>query len=67
MVRRYTYLPGNVRFYGHVHTKEVHDLDNEKKSCQIDKIVKGGNGMAFPSLSTAEYAGFTKCAHCINE
>ncbi len=66
MIRRYAYLLGNVRFCGNVHMKEVHDLDNEKERCQINEIVTGGNGIPFLSLSTAEYAGFTKCVHCIN-
>lgn len=45
--------------------KEVHDLDNEKTSCQIDEIIAAGNDKPYTSLSAANADGYDNCAYCI--
>lgn len=45
--------------------REVHDLDNEKTSCQIDAIVKAGNDKAYSSREAANRDGYDNCAYCI--
>lgn len=45
--------------------KEVHDLDNEKSQCQIDRIFEAGHDRPYTSLAAAHLAGFDNCAHCI--
>jgi hypothetical protein len=44
---------------------EVHDLDNEKTSCQIDEIIKAGHEKPYTTLSAAHNAGYDNCAYCI--
>lgn len=45
--------------------REVHDLDNEKTSCQIDEIIKAGNDKPYNSRAVAARDGYDNCAHCI--
>ena len=44
---------------------EVHDLDNEKASCQIDRNIDAGHEAPFNSLSTAHSMGYDNCHWCI--
>ena len=53
------------RYCGNKNTMEVHDLDNEKTSCQIDEIIKAGNAVPYNSLSEAHAAGHDNCAWCL--
>ena len=41
-MRRYTGNMNGERYLGNTNTTEVHDLDNEQKSCQIDEILMLG-------------------------
>lgn len=43
----------------------VHDLDEERSSCEIDEIVRAGQARPFMRLAAAEAAGFTACPKCI--
>jgi len=44
---------------------EVHDLDNERKECQIDIIINYGFEKPYESLNQAYWDGFRRCKHCI--
>jgi hypothetical protein len=44
---------------------EVHDLDNEQASCQIDEIINAGHDKPYESLEDARSDGFDYCAYCI--
>lgn len=52
------------KYLGNSNTKEVHNLDNEKASCQIAKI-KTEHRVSFTTLAAAHAAGYDNCAHCI--
>lgn len=39
---------------------EVHDLDNEKYSCQIDELMKGGNYQFLPNNTEEGLANWLK-------
>ena len=45
--------------------KEVHDLDNEKTTCQIDEIIKAGHDKPYTSKSTANADGYDDCDKCL--
>ena len=45
--------------------QEVHDLDNEETSCQIDEIIKAGHDKPYTSLEAAKRDGYDNCAYCI--
>jgi hypothetical protein len=62
--RRYTGNMKGERYLANKNTMEVHDLDNEKTNCQIDKIVNRGHDQPYNSLSEAGSAGYDKCAYC---
>ena len=52
------------QYCGNQNKKEVHDLDNEKTHCQIDKIIRSGHAVPFNSLQDAHNRGFDNCAYC---
>lgn len=54
------------RYLGNRNTKEVHDLNNEQKMCQISKI-KAGHIVRFnpDSLTEAHSKGYDNCHWCI--
>lgn len=59
---------GNMRgeqYLGNTNKKEVHDLDQETTSCQIDEIIRAGHDKPFTSLSSARGAGYDNCAKCL--
>ena len=66
MSRRYQSPFNGKRYIGNTNTNEVHDLDNEKVSCQINSIklshVKTFSPDTHPQ---AKREGFDNCAHCI--
>ena len=45
--------------------REVHDLDNEKVNCQIDKIIRAGHDKPYISHEAANRDGYDNCAYCI--
>ncbi len=55
------------QYLGNKNTKEVHNLHNEKTSCQIDKILANKHAVRFipDTLSEAHRNGYDNCAHCI--
>lgn len=64
-MRRYGGKMNGERYLGNTNTTEVHDLDNERVSCQIDEIMKAGHETPFNSLSEAKSKGYDNCAHCV--
>ena len=67
MARRHT---GNMKGERYLANKspskrEVHDLDAEKTSCQIDEIIRAGNDKPYNSLDAAKRDGYDNCAHCL--
>ncbi|SFQ11490.1 hypothetical protein [Salibacterium halotolerans] len=55
------------RFLGNSNTKEVHDLDNEQTTCQINEIVKHNHAVTFTpdTLATAKSEGYDNGHYCI--
>jgi len=53
------------RYLGNQSHKEVHDLDNEKSNCEIDKIIAAKNDVPFNWVSRAYDKGYDNCAHCL--
>ena len=66
MSRRPQHPYNNKRFLGNNNTTEVHDLDNEKTTCQIDEI-KFEHIVTFlpDNLDQAHSEGYDNCAYCI--
>jgi hypothetical protein len=44
--------------------REVHDLDNENRNCQVDEIIRTGQDKPYSSLSEARQDDFNQCAFC---
>jgi hypothetical protein len=53
------------RYLGNLAHTEVHDLDNEKTNCEIDKIIAAKNDVPFNWLSRANDKGYDSCAYCL--
>ena len=55
------------RFLGNKNTKEVHDLNNEQKQCQIDEIFRAGHAVRFipDTLVEAKKCGYDNGHYCI--
>lgn len=65
MSRRHTGHMNGEQYLGNTNTTEVHNLDNEKTSCQINEIIKAGHDRPFSFLSAAHNAGYDNCHWCI--
>lgn len=65
MSRRWTGHMQGEKYLANVHDKEVHDLDNEKPQCQIDRIIAAGHDRPYNSLDAAHRDGYDNCAYCI--
>lgn len=65
MSRRYKGNMNGEQYCGNKNSKEVHDLDNEKPSCQIDEIIEAANDRPFKTLTAAHNAGYDNCAYCL--
>ncbi len=63
MARRHRFPFFGLRYCGNTLTMEVHDLDNEKARCQIDKMIEAEHVMPFIELSDAD--DYNNCPHCI--
>ena len=61
-MRRFTGNMMGQRYQAH---KEVHDLDNKKSNCEIDKIIAAKNDVPFNWLSRAYDKGYDNCAYCL--
>lgn len=66
MTRRYRGNMNGERYCGNRDSKEVHDLDQETKNCQIDEIIAAGHDVPFNSLSDAHDAGYDNCHWCLS-
>ena len=64
-MRRFTGNMMGQRYLGNLADKEVHDLDNEKSNCEIDKIIAAKNDVPFNWLSRANDKGYDNCAYCL--
>jgi len=64
MGRRDTGNMKGQRYLANARSKEVHDLDNEKGNCQIDKIIEAGNDRPFIYLHQAHQEGYDSCGNC---
>jgi len=53
------------RYLGNGNKMEVHDLDNEKTTCEIDEIIRAGHARPFNSLPDAKAQGYDNCAYCL--
>lgn len=55
------------RYLGNTNEKEVHDLSNEKTSCQIDEIFRAGHAVGFipDTHDEARRSGYDNCQWCI--
>jgi len=67
MARRYTGNMNGERYLANSSRSkmEVHDLDNEKTSCQIDEIIRAGHDRPYNSVDQARRDGYDNCAYCI--
>lgn len=52
-------------YCGNKLTREVHNLDNEKPQCNIDRIIQTQNAVPYHSLLLAEIDNFKNCEHCM--
>jgi len=66
-MRRFNGISRGQRFLGNKNTKEVHDLDNQKNQCQIDKIINAHDNVPFYTLQSAHDSGYDNCAYCIGD
>jgi hypothetical protein len=66
-MRRYTGNMNGEQYLANTSTSknEVHDLDNESTSCQIDDVIKAKHDKPYTSQSAANVAGYDNCAHCL--
>ena len=67
MTRRYSGHMNGERYLANTSPSklEVHDLDNEKASCQINEIIKAGHDKPYDSREAANRDGYDNCAYCI--
>ncbi len=54
------------RYLGNASTLELHDLKNEKTSCQIDEM-RADRCVRFKSIKEAESLGYDFCAYCFSK
>jgi hypothetical protein len=54
------------RFLGNSHARELHDLENVKRQCQIDEI-RSDHRIYFKTQREAETAGYDYCAYCFGK
>jgi hypothetical protein len=45
--------------------REVHDLDNESRNCQIDEIIRAGQDKPYTSIAEAAREDFGRCTYCL--
>ncbi len=61
--------PADKRFLANSRSREVHDLNNGKARCQIDKIIQNGHAQVFEkdTLAQAHWEGCDNCAFCMGK
>ena len=47
--------------------REVHDLDNESRNCQVDEVIRAGQDKPYESLLDAKQEDFGFCAYCVQQ
>ena len=59
--------PAYNRYLGNRHTREVHDLKNERPQCRIDELVRAQHAMVFfpDAVQQAHRESYDSCGHCI--
>ena len=67
MARRYRGRMNGERFLANASPskREVHDLDNETRQCQIDEIIAARNERPYERLSDGKRDGYDNCQYCI--
>jgi len=55
------------RYFGHLSTKTVHDLQNEKQNCKIAELTLSGGVIPFRFLEVANELGYENCKNCLCE
>lgn len=56
----------STRYLGNSATRELHDLNNEKTGCRIDKM-RFDHMVNFKTIKMAEGAGYDFCAYCFGK
>ena len=64
MARRWKAGMSGERYIGDKRDRLVHDLDNEKESCQVDEIIRTTNEVAFRTLDEALDQGYQEHPDC---
>ena len=54
------------RYLGNSDSKELHDIRNEQRRCQIDQI-RADRAIGFKSIAEAEALGYDFCAYCFGK
>ncbi len=59
--------PQDKHFLGNTNTKEVHDLRNEQRECQIDEIIEAGHAVVFTpdTVEQAKAEGYDRGHYCL--
>jgi len=62
-----TYSRGDKQYLGNKNKMEVHQLSNERLSCQIDEFLNNSNAVGFipDTLDQAHKDGYDNCAYCL--
>jgi hypothetical protein len=66
MTRRYKGNMNDQQYLANVspYRREVHDLDNENRNCQVDEIIRAGHDKPYTSLLEARLDDYGPCAYC---
>lgn len=67
MPRRYAGHMNGQQYLANVSKLEVHDLDNEKSSCQINEIISDGHDKAYRLLRAAQRDHYDICPWCLSK
>lgn len=65
MARRWRGNMNGERYLGNFNTMEVHDLDDERRGCQIDEIIDAGHDRPYTSLEDAYRDGYDNGQYCL--
>lgn len=64
-MRRWTGRMNGEKYLGNVNKMEVHDLDQETSTCQIDEIIRAGHEKPYHTLDAARRDGYDNCHYCL--
>ena len=67
MPRKYKGNMNGQRYIAHMspYKREVHDLDNESRNCQVDEIIRGGLDRPYEALRDARRDDYNPCTFCL--